>query len=338
MIISNLCSNINIHHVEAPVPADFAWQVESFLLEVFEYGDYSFRLALGGEFGPNLRCMFFLEILEDRIIGAVGCLYAHKERGIALLGPVAVSNTQRRKGIATRLVNKALSHLRVRGCQAVYLGVAKNNPARELYQKLGFESYCGIIMRKLFCPAAEFEKLHFAKGSPTQVRQINWEHFCDVQALLAYPATIYSFDLQRGLFSSKYAQPGRFLGVFPEMMKRQAKGEGLANVLVSGANENVVGLSHITRTPSEPQRHVATLDFFVHDNFIDDVPNLLAETIDQCRQVCVKIINCYVPEYDTLKCQAIEKAGGVIKAILPSNMFIQNKYENVLLYQLLGHL
>lgn len=48
-----------ICRVTAPLAPDGAWEIESLLLQVFGYGDYSFRSALSGEYSETLNCTFF---------------------------------------------------------------------------------------------------------------------------------------------------------------------------------------------------------------------------------------------------------------------------------------
>lgn len=331
-ICNSAQNQLEIRQVSAPLPPQLAWEVESFLLNIFEYGDYSFRSALRGEMLPKLCCTFFVAAIQKRIIAVAGCLYPRSDRRVALLGPVAVADNFRRQKLGIRLVKEVLNYLAAHGCQAVYLGVAENNPARKLYSKLGFERYCGIVMRHLFCPVDKLESTYYAPCHDTKIRGICWQDFCGVQMLLACPVKMYSFDFQQGLFSSRYSPPSRFLAVFPDMMKKKMKGEGLANVLVAGQKENVLGIAHVTRSIAKPLRHVATLDFFVHDNFIRDTQKLLAETIEQCRRLGIEIINCYICEGDRLKRRLIEKLGGSQEAILTNHFFIHGRYENVLIY------
>ena len=52
--------DVEICQTTAPLEAEAAWEVESLLLKILEYGDYSFHSALLGEYSQTLNCTFFL--------------------------------------------------------------------------------------------------------------------------------------------------------------------------------------------------------------------------------------------------------------------------------------
>ncbi len=134
-------ADIEVSRVTAPLDPEAAWEVESLLLKIFEYGDYSFRSVLLGEYSRTLNCTFFLAKHKGSIVGAAGCLYARKNPAIAIIGPVGVAAEFRLNGIGTKLVTSAIEHLRRRSCIAVYLGVSAGTSASSLYTALGFEKY-----------------------------------------------------------------------------------------------------------------------------------------------------------------------------------------------------
>ena len=326
-------ADIEIQQVTAPLPWEFAWQIESFLLEIFEYGDYSFRSALRGEYAAGLCHVFFLALQNNRIIAAAGCLYSRRNHQIAILGPVAVAENFRRKGIASTLLERVIDHLICRDCQALYLAAPENNPARKLYRKIGFEKYHGIVMRRLLSDKPNFTDVYFNKSLATNIRPVNWGDFPAVAALMVEPCSMYSFDFREGLFSSRYVEPNRFLPVFPRMMKKMVRHSGWAEVLVAGGQENVVGIAHIARSSGEPRRHVAVLDFFIHDHFISMTTSLLEKIFQNITRLEVAKVNCHVPESDEIKRKAVEALDGKTIAILPKNVLIGGKYEDVLVYE-----
>ncbi|HET6445790.1 MAG TPA: GNAT family N-acetyltransferase [candidate division Zixibacteria bacterium] len=326
-------ADIEVSLVKAPLNPGIAWEVESLLLKIFEYGDYSFRSALLGEYSRTLNCTFFMAKHKGSIVGAAGCLYARKNPAIAIIGPVGVAVEFRLNGIGTKLVTSAIEHLRRQNCMAIYLGVSAGTSASSLYTALGFEKYKGIVMRLLLCPEAQFTKDWFGKCPDVKVRRATWGDFPGIQALLAFPCRMYTSDFRRNIFSSRYVEPTRFLSVFPEMMRAFARHGGFANVLVAGHNENVVGFAHISRLPGEAQRHTAELDFYLHDNFVDQTERLVRTTIEGSRDLTINRINCYCLGCDHLKRNIIDKLGGRQIAVLRDNIFVSGKYEDVLVYQ-----
>jgi len=325
--------DVEIRKATAPLETESAWEVESLLLKILEYGDYSFHSALLGEYSRTLNCTFFLAKHKGNLVGAAGCLYSHKNPAVAIIGPVGVAAEYRLNGIGRKLVTTIIEHLRGRYCMAVYLGVSAGTPATYLYSSLGFKRYKGIVMRLLLCPEEEFTNTYFGKCPDVKLRRAAWGDFPGIQALATFPCQMYTCDFRRGVFSSKYIEPIRFLPVFPDMMRTFGRSGGLANVLIAGGKENIVGIAHMSRLPGEAQRHIAEFDFYVHDNFVDQTERLVRTTIEGSRDLSINRINCYCLDCDHLKRNIIDRLGGRQVAVLPGNIFVSGKYEDVLVYQ-----
>jgi GNAT superfamily N-acetyltransferase len=328
--------DFEICQVTAPLDAETVWEIESLLLKIFEYGDYSFHSALSGEYSRTLNCTFFLAKYKNNLVGAAGCLYSYRNPAVAIIGPVGVAAKCRRNGIGRKLVTSIVEHLRGRHCMAVYLGVSAGTPAAYLYSSLGFKRYKGIVMRLLLCPEQEFTNTCFGKCPDVKIRRVVWGDFPGIQALATFPCRMYTCDFKRGVFSSRYIEPIRFLPVFPEMMGAFARSGGLANVLVAGCKENIVGIAHISRLSGQAQRHIAEIDFYVHDNFVDQTEHLISTTMEGSRDLSINRINCYCLGCDYLKRDIIDKLGGRQVAVLPGNIFVSGKYEDVLVYRFGG--
>jgi GNAT superfamily N-acetyltransferase/RimJ/RimL family protein N-acetyltransferase len=325
-------ADIEIRRVAAPLAPEAAWEVESLLLKIFEYGDYSFRSALRGEYCETLDCTFFLARHKEKLIGAAGCLCGRQNPGISILGPVGVDAEHRGNNVGSMLVKSAIDEMKDRECAAIYLGTSDQNGVADFYKKLGFQRYLGIVMRHLMCSEGDFEDCFSV--AETEVRRAVWGDFPAVCALATVPASFYTFDLPRGIFSSKYVEPTRFLSIFPRMMKEYAKQGGLANVLTTSNRQTVVGIAGISRLPSKARRHVAELDFFVHDNFIEQAERLVRATLEQSKGLHIQNITCYCLGCDHLKRSIIDKIGGRQIAVLRDNAFVNGKCEDVLVHQL----
>lgn len=327
-------ADISYEQVAAPVVPDLAWELESLLLRIFEYGDYSFRSALDGTYSDTLNCTFALARCRDVIVGAAGCLYSGRNPVTAILGPVGVDPRYRRNGIGANLVRSIIDHLRVQGCMAVYLGVSEANPARRLYEGIGFRRYHGVVMRLLLCSQTQLHKRCFGGDSTVAIRRVTWGDFPAVQALLSSPCRMHTFDLQRGIFSSRHSEPTRFLSVFPEMMRTFAKVGGFANVLAARERHDVVGIAQIRRLPARAQHHIAECDFFVHDNFIEQAVTLVETTIRECAALSVRRINCCCLSCDRIKRDILEHVGGRHAATLPGQVYLHGRYADVFVYQI----
>ena len=317
----------------SPLEPEAVWQIESLLLKVFEYGDYSFRSALSGQYHQTLNCTFFLAKHNGSLVGAAGCLHAHRRPAFAIIAPVCVEAEFRSRGIGTKLVKSLIRYLKLQGCAAVYLGVSQDSPATNFYRRLGFEKYKGIVMRHLFCSEKEFEDF-FSRSNHTQIRKVVWGDFPSIQVLASLPADLYTFDFKRGIFSARYLEPYSFLPLFPEMMRSFTRYGGFANVLISGTQKTIVGIAHISKLPGKAQQHIAELDFFVHDNFIDYALSLVKKTIEESSSLSIESINCYCLACDRRKKEIFTSAGAVRIAVLPNNVRINENLVDVLIYQI----
>jgi len=326
-------AQVDFSHAEAPLTAAVVWEVEALFVKVFEYCDYSVRSALSGMNRDGAGCAVVLARQQQRLIGAAVCQYREKMPSVAIVGPVAVERKFRRMGIGTGLMRKLISFAESRGMRAIYLGVSKSNKAAELYKSLGFAAYRGVVMRYLFCPQDEFDHAYFLRSSFMKIRRAEWADFPGVCVLASSPCRMQAFDLRNGVFSSRYLEPSRFLSIFPDMMKAFSQGPGYANVLVCGTTQNVVGIAHIRSLPTEAQRHIAELDFYVHDNFTQDAEMLLQTTIMQSVTLEPKAVICYCPAGDKLKRTILENSGAHQAAVLSAYVHLTGDYDDVLVYQ-----
>lgn len=325
--------DIKIIKTHSPLQRSRAWQIESFCLKIFGYIDYSLSKALAGSLDSRLRCEFFLAETGDDILAAAGCLYCPANPAVAILVPVCTDPQYRNKGLAFELCCMLLEHLKAQKVQAVYLGVKNNVPAVNLYKKLGFAAYSGIVMRKLFVSEDDLNK-RYSQDQETIVRKISWRDFAQVSSLFCEPAKIVSFDFGRQIFSSRYTEIQRFLPVFPVLINDIENKGTFGLVLETTETKSIVGSAFIKSSPSEPQNHIAVLEFFVLDGFIDKARYLVSRTVTQPALGNDRMILCYCPQCDIYKKQILLSLGAEPYAVLPESVRLQNKLHNTIIYKL----
>ena len=328
-----LTAGHKIVKVSSPVGAKRAWQIESFLLKIFEYGNYSFKRALAGNLDPHLVSTFFFAECNNEITAAAGSLISSANPSIALLGPVCVESSFRRRGLAFELCSILLSHLQAQRVKAVYLGVKSDNPARLLYEKLGFNYYNGLVMRKLFCTKQDFDR-RYSPGESALTRKMRWQDFSEVSALICEPADIYTFDFCKGLYSGKYVQLDKFLPIFPEMMADIERNGGIANVLINPDQGSIAGMVRISCPQSSPQRHLATLEFFVLDEFLDKAAGFVNAAIMEYGSRVSEGIVGYCVDCDEKKKHILQSLGFGQCSCLPGFVRIKGRLRDVLIFRL----
>jgi len=325
--------DIKILKTSSPVPSPRAWQIESFCTKILEYGDYSFRKALAGSLSSRLQCTFFTAQSSGGILAAAGCLHSVDNPAVAVLGPVCTNPAHRKKGLALQACQMLLEHLKAQKIQAVYLGVRNNIPAVNLYKKLGFIQHSGIVMRRLFVSKDEFNK-RYSPDQQTVVGKLDWRDFAEVSALFCEPAGMYSFDFCGQIFSARYAQTQKFLPVFPALMNCLEKNGGFGSVLQTKENRSIVGTAFIKSQSSRMQSHIAVLEFFVLDGFLDRGRDLVSETIKQSGFNGNCTILCCCPDCDIHKKQILLSLGSEPYAALPGFIRINAKFQDTIVYKL----
>ncbi len=317
----------------APLRREQAWEVEALLLRVFEYGDYSLRSALSGAYAEHLDCIFSFVREEGVLVGAAGALCGRRNPTVALLGPIGVVDTHRRRGIGTALVNALCRNLQSRGCQAVYLGLSSAHPALRLHQRLGFVTYQGIVRRLLLDRREDWQQTYFAPSAQVEVRPANWGDFPGVQALLCYPGSMMTVDLSRGVFSSRYVEPGRFLSLFPDIIRSCSHRGGRANVLVTRQTHGVAGFAYACPLPGEAQRHVGCLEFYVHDNFMDEASSLVRATLLDAGRMNLRRLRCLALAADRAKRRIVKSLSGTYVAQFIASARVNDDFHDVAVYE-----
>lgn len=327
-------SGVQFFRFTAPLMPDTAWEIEALLLKIFQYFNYPLRSVLLGKSSGLLVCTCFTAWYENKIIAAAVCLYSRRNPAVALLAPVGVAVKYRRRGIATELVKRAKEYLERKNVCSVYLALNDDNIASNLYGKLGFQRYKGIVWRKMFCPRDEFEKNYFGKSHYIKIRRAGWEDFAGISALASCPAQMYAFDTAENILSSRYAEPENFLAVFPGMMSHFRKWGGMANVLEAGKPGNIVGIAQIKRPPAKARRHLAECDFFLTDNFIDNAELLVNTTLIHSFFLSVDKFVFYALACDKVKRKILTGLGAQKIAVIPDYIKIRNTLQDLIIYQL----
>jgi len=325
---------ISFSRVLSPIPINEAIQIERFLCETLEYGDYSFRSALSGGYSPKLGCCFSLAMDADQLIGAAGAIFSINKPAQGIFGPVVVAKEYRRRGIASEMIGRLIRWLESQGCRSLYLGVKRQHPAVDLYRCMGFYPYQGIVLRRELGGHANEVKKNVPLLDSVHFQDIGWEDYADVSALMVHPSEMITVDYQNGIFSSLYVEPQKFLPLFPAMMKRFKTDGGLACGICAGREKALVGIAHVTRMNNPAQRHLAYLDFFVQDSFVRHAKTLVQETLKRAFDDDLDRVLCAVVTADEKKCKILDKLGTRRVAEYKDHVVIQNKTHNVAVYAL----
>lgn len=102
--------------------------------EAFSFGEELWRKK------PNTRVLYATKAPNDPHSPVIGYAVYVRQKGIALLHKVCVTESHRRQGVGQKLIAYIQHRLRKEGCQYIQLWVDKaREPARSLYIRNGFE-------------------------------------------------------------------------------------------------------------------------------------------------------------------------------------------------------
>ena len=112
------------------------------------------------------------------------------------------------------------------------------------------------------------------------------------------------------------------------------KNGGSGCVCETAEHASIIGTAFIKTPQSTVQNHIAVLDFFVLDGFLDRAEGFVRETITQSGLSGSCTILCYCPGGDTHKKQVLLSLGAELYAALPGFVRINDKLRDVIIYKL----
>jgi GNAT superfamily N-acetyltransferase len=95
--------------------------------------------ALAGRWGPVVWQASLAAELESALVSAVIIVLDDAHQGLPLLAFAMTDPACQRGGIGRRLIEESIHRLDAIGVKELHLAVTRGNPARALYQRLGFE-------------------------------------------------------------------------------------------------------------------------------------------------------------------------------------------------------
>ncbi len=236
--------------------------------------------VLAGEHQDVSHDVFFAGLLDGDIVGTSWYGAPKDTLDVATYGRIITHEDHRRKGIATVLCALPVDEFRGLGGRAIYLGTGRTNPARFIYERLGFQHYnyiqdAATIMRLIFSGDAQaFENDYYRPGCQTALRPIHAGDLARAELLFNLPLWAVK-DSSLGII---YNTP--FEGAFFDILThiKQPTESGIA--LVTQPDERMMGMAYTAAAPGAQtgQTHVRYLEFLVHPNYTERGPDLLAAT------------------------------------------------------------
>jgi len=322
--------DITFESHDAPLAPAKAWEIESFLLKIFEYGDYSFRSALTAAYHKTFKYHIHIARHQDKLIAAAAAIISTNQYPTAIVAPIAVHHHCRNLGIATKLIENLLQHLHQLNTTAAYIAAKPENRARKLYQRLGFKPTSGIVMKYEFQNVTTSDIALPTDQNSLSIRPALWSDYPAISALMVSPHSTCCLNYTHDIYSAAYFPVNRFLSLFPKLFKTSIA----ANVIETGPDHNIVGFCSAHKPTAQPKSHIIELDFFTCDDFQRSAARLVQTTLNTLKASAAHKIICKTPDIDTHKHHYLEQLNFKRTLTEPDALTITSHCHNLHLYEL----
>jgi GNAT superfamily N-acetyltransferase len=308
---------LEILRIPAPCGEWGARLVDFMYIRHLEYANCSWHhncvQVVAGYCADASNDVFFAGLLDGEIVGT--CWYAapRDTMDLATFGRVVTAVPHRRKGISTALCAATVDDFGALGGKAMHLGTGRTNPARYLYEALGFRhnnfiDAGGTVMRLVLQGEYDnFESEYFEPGQPVKVRPLNWGDLARAELLCNLPHWFVK-DYTYGVYANTPYE-GQFFG----LMNGVDRGE--TGVALHTNENRLVGLAYTAPTNAQAgaMDHVRVLEFLAHPAYAENAAQLVAAAATDCP---VEKLLAYSSALDVSRCEALEEAGFTQEATL----------------------
>lgn len=285
--------------------------------------DYNWLEAMNGDYSDTLTICSVLGRVDEEPAGTASVCFARVQPEVATIGNVLTHPRFRRLGIARHLTDITASLAFKAGCRAIYLGATRSPHC--VYLKSGFQWHNGGVMRCVTPPDDAPERDFFAPGQRTTLRNAQWGDLAAFACFAVQPIKTAVLDCSRALSSGKYATLQRCVSNFPMVHDDVCNREGVMRVLAGDAPNRVLGFGSLTPGHRPARRHIATIDFVVHDNYCADAPALLDDLLGSAPGLGIQHIEAFVAGPDLHKRELLEAAHFRPIAVLPDRLMLQDR-------------
>ena len=236
-------------------------------------GDFDWVSSLSGDYAETLR----LSVVTGREAGrlAVTATAVTREGGgeIGLISSVMTADAHRGRGLGAEATERAVAEAQRLGASVAYLGT--NTWPRNVYQKIGFEKWNGIVMRRALVTGTPPEEKIFAPGQAVTVREAQWGDAPAFVALVLQPLGTTLLSLRRSLVSPRFAPMRRCVSNFAPLFEDCLSNGGKLLVLAGRETPRIFGFASWIPQPGG----LAWIEAAAHDAYADRLTALLEQAL-----------------------------------------------------------
>jgi len=297
--------------------------------------EHESRMRLFGAFRNQSSDYFLVGELNGEIAGTLWYCTPANCRETAYMGEVFTEERQRRKGIATKLLEVAVDIFRKNGGGSIYVTNLCPRAPHEIYRKLGFraygygqQSYGGIIRLIVNGRTEDFDGDYYKYDSITSIRNVNWGDLPHFIALLNYPhewiVRAYNFGL---IGPAVFDELGRSFMNFMKTVK-----PGNCCLVLEDSRKRMVGTAYSSSLLSRSQSHVKTVDLLVHPNYYGEASHLLETLTEELSRNKVDKLQAYAAAQDESKVEILRHCGFEKESTMQDQLLIGGKKVNLEAY------
>jgi len=244
------------------------------------HGDFDWISSLSGDYAATLRLSVVTGRAPDHLAAtatAVGC-----ETGgeIALISSVMTAASDRGRGLGAEATELAVAEAARRGARVVYLGT--NTWPKNVYQKIGFSKWNGIVMRRQIGTGDAPEDEIFSPGQPASIRTGEWGDAPAFVGFVIQPHSTFLLSFRQSLVSSKFAPLKRCVSNFAPLYQDCLSSGGKLFVLASESPSRIFGFSACIPMKGA-LGEIAWIEATAHDAYEEQIDSLIDRALEQAK-------------------------------------------------------
>ena len=295
--------------------------------EGIEYWWRDVRAPLvAGELAETSLDRFIVGEVQGEYVGSMTYATSRQNSETAVLGMVWTRPDQRRKGIASAVLQHTLADFGALGGMAMYLCTTNAN-AFALYSQQGFRPLVGDGMRYLAPGCEGFDQTYFALDGPASVRPGTWGDLAPVSALYNQPGPNWLIkDYPRRVFRDI-----RYEGHYRRVWLPAQHQKGTVRVL-ENRRRRVVGIASAVAVDSYAEQHARIMDGWASPAYLSQLPELLSAVVEGERAEGTEVLQAYLAEGDRTKQHAFRVAGFREETRLRNRLRVGEERMDLLFY------
>jgi len=268
--------HLEIERVEAPMRKELVEEFYALWRQVFPPDDEDFRDSYFGTEIEHNRDLMYIGRVEGKLGGTVHLVIGKSDPSLGGVGGVATDPEFRRKGIATRLCERARDDIQEWGGEALFLGAGPESA--RVYRRCGWRVLAGTNVMAWIASRRSPEAYlvaHFEEKRPFTIVNGSAAERYPMVPLIVTPHDWQVMDANVNIFSTRYAIQNSCGGLYQryEGLLADARGAWFA---ARTDQARVVGLA----TARLDESQGCLIDGFVHRNFGEAWEPLIEKTIE----------------------------------------------------------